>query len=148
LNLFRAKGQGLFSGLRRTSTTKYTVNHIIIHLELSGSLSSLKSIRHIKKLATTVTMVNDAATLKAQVATIPQLISSTDNLKADNAVKGATGGGGFLGKLMGRQQEKFENAADLYISAANAFKINRQSGVSRIHIPFSQRMLTRQFSDR
>lgn len=42
--------------------------------------------------------------------------------KADKAVQGA--GGGF--SLFGGRQEKYENAADLYTQAANAFRMQKQ----------------------
>jgi Soluble NSF attachment protein, SNAP len=43
--------------------------------------------------------------------------------KADKAAQGATGG--F--SLFGGRQEKWENAADLYGQAANAFRVQKQS---------------------
>lgn len=43
--------------------------------------------------------------------------------KADKAAQGA--GGGF--SLFGGRQEKWENAADLYTQAANAFRVQKQS---------------------
>ena len=43
--------------------------------------------------------------------------------KADKAAQGATGGFSFFG---GRT-EKWENAADLYTQAANAFRVQKQS---------------------
>ena len=43
--------------------------------------------------------------------------------KADKAAQGATGG--F--SLFGGRQEKWENAADLYSQAANAFRVQKQS---------------------
>lgn len=43
--------------------------------------------------------------------------------KADKAASGATGGFSFFG---GRS-EKWENAADLYTQAANAFRVQKQS---------------------
>jgi alpha-soluble NSF attachment protein len=43
--------------------------------------------------------------------------------KADKAAQGATGGFSFFG---GRT-EKWENAADLYSQAANAFRMQKQS---------------------
>ena len=57
--------------------------------------------------------------------------------KADKAAQGATGG--F--SLFGGRSEKWENAADLYTQAANAFRVQKQSerqsinnGVERGHI--------------
>lgn len=50
--------------------------------------------------------------------------------KADKAAQGATGGFSFFG---GRT-EKWENAADLYTQAANAFRVQKQSkGALRSH---------------
>ncbi|QKX59946.1 uncharacterized protein TRUGW13939_07088 [Talaromyces rugulosus] len=49
--------------------------------------------------------------------------------KADKALQGASGGFSFFG---GRS-EKYENAADLYVQAANAFrvqKLNKEAGVA------------------
>lgn len=46
--------------------------------------------------------------------------------KADKAAAGATGG--F--SLFGGRQEKWENAADLYSQAANAFRVQKQSKLS------------------
>ena len=43
--------------------------------------------------------------------------------KADKAVSGATSG--F--SLFGGRAEKWENAADLYTQAANAFRVGKQS---------------------
>lgn len=43
--------------------------------------------------------------------------------KADKAAQGATGG--F--SLFGGRTEKWENAADLYTQAANAFRVQKQS---------------------
>lgn len=43
--------------------------------------------------------------------------------KADKAAAGA--GGGF--SFFGGRQEKWENAADLYTQAANAFRVQKQS---------------------
>jgi hypothetical protein len=43
--------------------------------------------------------------------------------KADKAAQGATGG--F--SLFGGRTEKWENAADLYVQAANAFRVQKQS---------------------
>lgn len=43
--------------------------------------------------------------------------------KADKTAQGATGGL----SLFGGRQEKWENAADLYSQAANAFRVQKQS---------------------
>lgn len=43
--------------------------------------------------------------------------------QADKALSGASGGFSFFG---GRS-EKYENAADLYVQAANAFRVQRMS---------------------
>lgn len=43
--------------------------------------------------------------------------------KAEKAAAGA--GGGF--SLFGGRQEKWENAADLYTQAGNAFRVQKQS---------------------
>jgi hypothetical protein len=53
---------------------------------------------------------------------LPDELSLTTS-KADKAASGA--GGGF--SLFGGRQEKWENAADLYTQAANAFRMQKQS---------------------
>lgn len=45
------------------------------------------------------------------------------NQQADKALSGASGGFSFFG---GRE-EKYQNAADLYVQAANAFKMAKMS---------------------
>jgi hypothetical protein len=47
------------------------------------------------------------------------------SIQADRAAAGA--GGGF--SLFGGRQEKWENAADLYTQAANAFRMQKQSAL-------------------
>ena len=44
-------------------------------------------------------------------------------IKADKALSGASGGFSFFG---GRE-DKYQNAADLYIQAANAFRMQKSS---------------------
>lgn len=48
-------------------------------------------------------------------------------MQADKALQGASGGFSFFG---GRE-DKFELASDLYIQAANAFKMQKMSESSR-----------------
>ena len=48
-------------------------------------------------------------------------------VQADKALAGA--GGGF--SFFGGRTEKFENAADLYTQAANAFRMQKQGGLPR-----------------
>jgi len=56
-------------------------------------------------------------------------------LKADKAASGA--GGGF--SLFGGKTEKWENAADLYTQAANAFRMQKQGspffGTKDLNVP-------------
>lgn len=51
--------------------------------------------------------------------------------KADKAAQGATGG--F--SLFGGRAEKWENAADLYTQAANAFRVQKQSKLKHTILP-------------
>lgn len=55
--------------------------------------------------------------------TPPPHFLTTDSTQADRAAAGA--GGGF--SLFGGRTEKYENAADLYTQAANAFRMQKQS---------------------
>jgi hypothetical protein len=50
------------------------------------------------------------------------------SFKADKALQAASGG--F--SLFGGREEKYQNAADLYVQAANAFKMAKMSTGSRL----------------
>ncbi len=56
--------------------------------------------------------------------------------KAEKAAQGATGG--F--SLFGGRGEKWENAADLYTQAANAFRVQKQSKRHPLFIATAQSM--------
>jgi hypothetical protein len=49
--------------------------------------------------------------------------------KADKTLSGASGGFGFFG---GREQ-KYQDAADLYTQAANAFRLQKAGALSYVH---------------
>lgn len=55
--------------------------------------------------------------------------SEADEKQADKAAAGA--GGGF--SLFGGRGEKWENAADLYTQAANAFRLQKMSTQIPVH---------------
>lgn len=70
-------------------------------------------------------MAQDPRALLQKVPLLPLHPEHPANCtKADRAAAGA--GGGF--SLFGGRQEKWEGAADLYTQAANAFRMQKQSG--------------------